>query len=184
MIYNKLAGLAKAKVLIVLLLSAIPFFGFFTYREQKLKEYTGECPPTLDSNLGYNSEKAYALFAKLDGGRALYAWTEITVDMIFPIIYSLFLSLVIVSIFQRCCTNKSLHPLVIVPFIAMLFDFSENILIAFMLFRSSDKFPALAEAASVFTKLKFGFLLLSLVTIAVSLAYLINQSERNAAKTS
>jgi len=175
---NKLARLAKAKVLIALFLVAIPFNIFFRYREKTLKDFSKECTPTLDSNTSYKSKDAYELFGKLDGGRELYAWTEITVDIIFPIIYSFFLSLLIIYIFQRCFTRKSLQYLALLPFIAMLFDYGENVLIAFMLFKYPAEYLGLASIASLFTKMKWSFLLISFLAILVGLACLMIQSDR------
>lgn len=183
MIYNKLARMAKAKVLIGLFIAALAFFGFFTIREKILKDLSRECPPTLDSNFFYTSTGAYELFGKLqERGRNLYAWTEITVDIVFPIIYSLFLSLLIIYISQRSLIFKFPQFLAILPFIAMLFDYAENILIAFMLFNYSDKYMGLATTASLFTKLKFSFLLMSLLVVFVGLACLMIQSDRERSK--
>jgi len=181
---NKLARLARAKVLIALFLVAIPFNVFFRYREKTLKDLSKECTPTLDSNTSYEPEDAYDLFGKLEGGREFYAWTEITVDIVFPILYSFFLSLLIIYIFQRCFAGKSPQYLALLPFIAMLFDYGENVLIAFMLFKYPAKYLELASIASVFTKLKWIFLIVSLVAILVGLARLMIQSDRVRGQTS
>jgi hypothetical protein len=178
MINNKLARMAKAKVLIGLFIAALPFLGFFQYREMTLKHFSNECRSTLDSNISYTSEDAYELFGKLKEGRKLYAWTEITVDIIFPIIYSLFLSLLIIYISQRCLINKSPQFLAILPFIAMLFDYGEHVLIAFMLFNYPQEHLALASIASLFTKLKLGLLVISFLAILFGLACLMIQSDR------
>jgi hypothetical protein len=179
---NKLARMAKAKVLIGLFIAALPFLGFFQYREITLKKLSNECRSTLDSNISYTSTDAYELFCKLKKGREFYAWTEITVDMIFPIIYSFFFSLLIIYIFQNC-SIKSPQFLAILPFIAMLFDYGENVLIAFMLFDYPRQYPALASIASLFTKLKWGLLVISFLAILYGLAYLMIQSERKRGQT-
>lgn len=182
---NKLARMAKAKVLIALFIATIPFLLFFTYRETALQDLSHECSPTLDPNLFYTSEDAYELFGKLEQrGRKLYAWTAITVDMVFPIIYSFFLSLLTIYIYQRCLIKKSPHFLPILPFIAMLFDYGENVLIAFMLFNYPQEHTALASIASLFTKLKLGFLIISYLAIFIGLACLMIQSDRKREQTS
>src|SRR5215203_1330122 len=145
---SKLARMANCKVIIVLIIVALPFLFFFRYRENALKAFTCQdqpipCKdsPTLDSNLSYDSDKAYELFEKLTPeGRQMYAWTEITVDVIFPIIYSLFLSLLMIWVFQKSSNYKSQQYLAMLPFIAILFDFCENVLIAIMLFDYQQKY--------------------------------------------
>jgi len=177
--HDKLAQMANGKVLIVLLVAGLIFQFIFQYRNNTLKTYSGEDKPTLDSNLCYDSKSAYALFTKLkDPGRKLYAWTEITVDLIFPIIYAFFLSLLIIYLFQKCSINTSEQFVVMLPFIAMLFDYGENILIAVMLFAYPQEHPALVSIASVFTKLKWSCVSVSFVAILFGLACLAITSVR------
>ena len=172
-IQNKLAQMANGKVLIVLLIAGLLFFLIFRYRNNTLKTYSGVKNPTLDSNVCYDSKDAYVLFPKLtEQGRKFYAWTEITVDLIFPIIYAAFLSLLIIYLFQKCSINTSEQFVVLLPFIAMLFDYGENVLIAIMLFSYPKEHPALASVASVFTKLKWSFVSVSSVAILYGLACL------------
>lgn len=174
-IHNKLAQMANGKVLVVLLIVGLIFLFIFRYRDNALKTYSGKKDEehTLDSNICYDSKYAYALFDKLeDRGRKLYAWTEITVDLIFPIIYAAFLSLFIIHLFQKCSINTSQQFVVMLPFIAMLFDYGENILIAIMLFAYPHEYPALASIASVFTKLKWSFVAVSSGAILYGLACL------------
>lgn len=166
--------MAKCKVLLVLLMAALPFILFiFPYRTETLravicKDKPAPCNdnPTLDSKLSYDSDEVYALFRKFDRpSRQLYAWTEITVDMIFPIIYSLFLSLLMIWFFQKSFKYEKYGSLAMLPFIAMLFDYCENVLIAAMLFDYQREHFAVARVASLATKLKWSFFLLSLLAI-------------------
>jgi hypothetical protein len=177
---SKLARMANGKVLIVLFIAALLFQLIFECRNRTLTAYSGEPQPTLDSDVCYGPQKAHELFGKLgDRGRQLYAWTEITVDLIFPIIYSFFLSLLIIYIFQKSSSNKSLQSLAILPFVAMLFDYGENTLIAFMLFAYPQKYFAVAWVASLFTKLKWILLAVSFAAILFGLIRLVIKSLRH-----
>lgn len=173
--HNKLAQMANGKVVIALFIAVLIFFLIFRCRDNALKTYSGEKKErlTLDSNVCYDAKYARALFDKLTPpGRKLYAWTEITVDLIFPIIYAAFLSLFIVYLFQKCSINTSEQFVVMLPFIALLFDYGENILIAIMLFAYPQEYPGLASIASAFTKLKWSFLAVSSGAILYGLACL------------
>jgi hypothetical protein len=189
---SKLVRMAKCKVLLVLLTAALPFLLFiFPYRTETLKavickDKPAPCKdnPTLDSDPCYDSEEAYALIRKFDSpSRQLYAWTEITVDMIFPIIYSLLLSLLIIYIFQKSSNKTTYESLAMLPFIAMLFDYCENVLIAVMLFDYQREHFALARVASLATKLKFSFLAVSLAAILFGLIWLAIRSLSKESKT-
>jgi hypothetical protein len=176
--------MANGKVLILLFLAVLLFILFvFPCRNTTLRIVSGRKKPTLDSNIHYGAREAYELFGELkDEGRQLYAWTEITADLIFPIIYSLFLSLLIIYIFQKCSLNKPQQFLAMLPFSTLLFDYGENILIAFMLFDYPQVHTAVAEVASVFTKLKWTFLAVSLGAILFGLTCLAIKSVRNKGK--
>jgi hypothetical protein len=148
-----------------------------------LKIISGEKKPTLDSNISYGAREAHALFGKLkDEGRQFYACSEITADLIFPIIYSLFLSLLIIYIFQKCSLNKALQFVAMLPLLALLFDYIENILFAFMLFDYPQERTAFAEVASVSTKLKWTFLAVSAGAILFGLTCLVIKSVRKIGK--
>jgi hypothetical protein len=177
MIKSELARMANGKVLILLFLAALPFMAFvFPYRNTALSILSGREKPTLDSDFHYNATYAYELFCSLEEkGRRLYAWSEITADLVFPIIYSFFLSLLIIYIFQKSSFTKPQQFLAILPFLMLLFDYGENILVAFMLFDYPERHTALAQVASVFTKLKWSLLVVSLATILFGLTYLMIQ---------
>lgn len=174
-ILDKLAQMANGRVLIALLIVSIPFTVFFEWRKRFLRTYSHMDKTTLDFT-SYTATDAYELFSKLqERGRQVYAWTEITVDIIYPIIYSSFLSLLIIYIFQKCSMNKSLHLLAVLPFIVMLFDYCENSLIAFMLFAYPRQHLTLASIASWFTKLKLSLLALCGVVVIFALICLVNK---------
>lgn len=181
---SALARIANGKVLILLFSAGLLFLLFvFPYRNTTLKILSGHECPTLDSNIHYGATEAYKLFGQLTyEGRQLYAWSEITADLIFPIIYVLFLSLLIVYIFQKCSLNKPQQFLAMLPFLMFLFDYGENILIAIMLFDYPQEHTAVAEVASVFTKLKWSFFVLSLGAILFGLTCLVIKSVRKIGK--
>ncbi len=172
-ITDKLAQMANGKVLIALVLVSLPFTVLFEWRKRYLRTFSHMERTTLDFS-SYTAKDAYELFSKLqERGRQVYAWTEITVDMIYPIIYACFLSLLTIYIFQKCSMNKSLHLLALLPFIVMLFDYCENSLIAFMLFAYPREHLTLASIASSFTKLKLSLLVVCGVAVIFGLICLV-----------
>jgi hypothetical protein len=177
---SKFLRMANGKVLIPLFI-VVFLFGWFTFawRNETLKTLSGNFTlengkPTLDSDCFYTAEKAYDLFNKLgDDGRLFYAWTEITLDLIFPVLYTLFLSLLLIFIFRKLSNFKFQRALVLLPLMAMLFDFCENALIAFLLFAYPKKYIWIAVVASLSTKLKWIFVFASLAAIFYGLIRLV-----------
>lgn len=181
---SKLSRMANGKVLICLSLAALPFILFiFPYRTKELKATSGESNPTLDSDFFYTPREAYELFGKLKpSGRRLYLWTEITADLIYPVIYSLLLSLLIIYIFRKFSGIKLQQALATLPLTAMLFDYCENVLIAIMLFAYPQERLGTAYAAGLFTKLKWIFVSASLAAILFGLVYVAFRSRSKGGK--
>jgi hypothetical protein len=120
----------------------------------------------------------YPLFQKVSEYRPFsttsnirfYAITEVTLDLIFPISYGLFLAIFIVQVFPEDLAKY----LVFVPLLASLCDLIENISLAWMAwnFKTSEKIPGLlAELTFVFTKMKFVLLIVAFVFLFASLIF-------------
>lgn len=126
------------------------------------KPVLGGAPaPSLDGRLlGYTPDEAHDLLrAYGDSGRRVYAIIALTLDLVYPVTYSLFMSLVLVrGSRNRPALASFLRPFALVPFIGMLADYSENISVLAMIARYSDTEPSttLATVANIFTLTKWG----------------------------
>ena len=115
----------------------------------------------LDTRQWYTPEQADALFSALDQldprARAVYAWTEVSVDLVFPAAYGLLLALALLRLFGNG------PPLYRLPIGGAAADVFENISIA-LLAATYDGAPSPGtRVAAVFTLLKSVLLLMSLV---------------------
>jgi hypothetical protein len=102
--------------------------------------------------------------------RAAYRIFELTGDIIYPIIYTLFFGLAITWLFQRGFPSTSgMHKFNVVPFGAWLFDLFENLGIVAML----SVFPLtpalLAWISAVFTLVKWLFAGASILLVVIGL---------------
>jgi Patatin-like phospholipase len=109
--------------------------------------------------LGYTPAQV-ADFLKQIGpaGRSLYAWTQLTLDVVFPVIY-------VVCIGRPLARTASpaIGPLLIwLPFVVAGFDLVENVLTAYLAWTFDGRPSPLAEFASLFTRSKYAFLVVSL----------------------
>ncbi len=117
----------------------------------------------FDSQFSYSVERAYEIVEPYNAKeRQAYILGHLTVDLVFPVIYSLFLSLLV----YRLSLNVSLS---LLPFLGMAADFLENIGIIFLLSNYSYLPPALVRLTSFFTSLKWLFLIISLINIFILL---------------
>lgn len=116
----------------------------------------------LDARQWYSPEEAATLLEGLGAsGRSLYAWTEISLDLAFPVLYGLLFALLLARVFRY----GRVWPLL--PLAAAVADLLENALIATLAWTYSGGATPLAWAAAVFTALKSGLLLLALVALLV-----------------
>jgi hypothetical protein len=106
-----------------------------------------------------------------EAGRADYRLFELTGDIIYPIVYTLFFSLAITWLFQRGFpSNSPMQKYNVVPFGGWLFDLLENLGIVTMLSVFPSTPALLAWVTAIFTLIKWLFAIASGVLILTGLA--------------
>jgi hypothetical protein len=122
----------------------------------------------LDLMFFYRPDQAFAMIEKYGpAARDIYLKIEITADIIYPIIYTLFYGLLLSWLFQRGFKPDSpmqKYNAVIVG--AWFFDLLENIGIVSMLSTYPSQIDALAWLTMIFGSLKWAFFL---ATVALTL---------------
>ncbi len=150
---------AQGKTLLALFLLLLLFtFVIFPWRSSELPKMQPPLEkPTLDTQFGYSVQTVYETARQLgEQGRMAYALTEVSVDLVYPVLYSLFLSLLMLAIFRRLLAPTSAWlRLALLPVVVPLFDYAENFSIVFILLNYPTQFPSLAQAANVFTLAKW-----------------------------
>lgn len=105
-----------------------------------------------------------------EAGRATYRTVELTADILYPIIYTLFFCLLLSWLLQRAFANGSrLRLLNVVPVGGWLFDLLENIGIVTMLSSYPSSSALVTWMTILFTIVKWAFALITLVLIVVAL---------------
>jgi hypothetical protein len=156
---NKLKDFAKGWLVLVLFVLDGFFMFFVMPMLGALMQGDNGGPGPLDLNFFYTPDKAFAMIASYgEYGRAFYRNIELTADIIYPIVYTLFFSLCITWFFQRAfAAGSKLQRLNVVPFGAWLFDLFENLGIVVLLTVYPSQPAALAWLTAVFTALKWTF---------------------------
>ncbi len=126
--------------------------------------------------VGYSAEYAQKLLETLgETGLFVYQWKQIPLDMIYPILFAVTFSLLLALILKNSFPQKNnLHKLCILPMLAGLFDYLENIGIIIMI----QLFPVfhewIANITNIFSVLKsltstivFTLIIIGLVILSV-----------------
>jgi hypothetical protein len=166
---------ANFKTLLLIILLALPFnIIFFPWRNSRLSDLSGVTEPFLDARFTYTPSTLNALFAAYgQSGRRLYALSEVTIDLIYPILYTLFLSLLISLILTKVFPDFiALKPLSFLPFVILLSDYTENFSLVILSLRHPNRIDWLAHMASLFTSIKWMVLSIIIVFILLGLAAL------------
>lgn len=125
----------------------------------------------LDLMFFYTPEKAFEMMEKYgEQGRALYLRIELTADIIYPIIYTLFLGLLISWLFQRGFKPESpMQKWNIMPVGGFVFDLLENLGIVSMLSMYPAQPAALAWLTMIAGSIKWAFAIVSIGLILIGL---------------
>jgi hypothetical protein len=113
----------------------------------------------LDLQLTYDAEKEYDLIgAYSESERKTYILVELTLDVIYPIVYALLFSFLLFMLHKDIQIAKF-------PFVITILDFVENGGIVTLLINYPKEMHGLATFTSVFTTLKWLVLGLTLILI-------------------
>jgi hypothetical protein len=116
----------------------------------------------LDARFWYTPDEAQCLFRRLGvESRRLYAITELTLDLIFPVVYGVLFAFLLIHLYPR----QHVQALLLIPLAAMMLDIVENVLIAYLALSFDGSGSPVTRVAAVFTSAKFVCFLLSLVLI-------------------
>jgi hypothetical protein len=103
-------------------------------------------------------------------GISFYKNFTITIDLFYPIIYSLFLALLIAWLFKKSISTESkMHYLSIVPLFSWIFDWLENINILIMLYIYPNIPHFVVNISSICTSIKWSFSALSGIILIISI---------------
>ena len=127
-------------------------------QQAKIEAGSGGVGP-IDLQIFYTPEKVYGMIASYSAEvRASYRLFELTGDILYPIVYTLFFSLAITWLFQRgFASNSNMHKYNVVPFGAWLFDLFENLGIVTMLSVYPSTPTLVAWLSAKFTLIKWMF---------------------------
>ena len=155
--------------LVLIFLAGTVLFNAVILPDQAAKfEATPGSAGPIDLQFFYTPEEAYDMVASYGGElRADYLIFELTGDIIYPIVYTLFFALGITWVFQRGFASDSvMQKYNVVPFGAWFFDLLENLGIVTMLSVFPSTPAMLAWVSAIFTVLKWFFAAVSIILLS------------------
>jgi cellulose synthase/poly-beta-1,6-N-acetylglucosamine synthase-like glycosyltransferase len=114
------------------------------------------------------------------GGREAYIKARFTFDLIWPVVYTFFLTVSISWLFSRAFDPDSFwRRLNLVPVFAMAFDYLENISSSLIMLRYPQETPVVVTLAPIFTMLKWILISGSIILLLLGVIFGIWQWIRN-----
>jgi hypothetical protein len=159
-----LTRIAGWKSLLLLLALYLVFVGYILKNtETNITELAGKRIGIIDLTFGFNPQKTLMMVAGYgDAARSYYARTEMTIDIVYPVIYAFLLGIILTLLYR-----ESAYAWVsLVPFICLLLDYLENINIVILLITFPQQSFAIATLCEIFKLMKwltFGCVILSMI---------------------
>jgi hypothetical protein len=146
---------ALSALLLFLLFSALVLPQQATNAEQE----TGSTE-SPDTSFVYSREELYQIAESYgEQGRQAYVRARFTFDLIWPLVYSLFLATAISWVFGKAFAPDSRWQRAnLIPLLAALSDYLENLSTSLVMLRYPDQTPVVDALAPVFTALKWSLL--------------------------
>lgn len=169
--------IANWKTLLLFLVAYMLFPGYiFKNAEQKINELAGSPIGIIDLTFGFKPQETLKMVdAYGDAGRAYYASVEMTADVAYPLVYAFFFGILLSLLYRK----TSYARVNLLPFLAMLFDYAENVNIVTLLKTFPQQSMAVASLCEVFKLLKwvtFGIIILLVLYGAMLLVLNRNKS--------
>ena len=133
-----------------------------------LERLSGMPDAVLDKRFTYTPDEAYALLSAYGvAGRRRYARNALMLDVLFPLAYGMFLTLVGLRVsLWLCMPSGFLRHVSLLPLLAVGFDYLENTSVVILAWKYPKRMAPLVRLSSTFTSLKW-------VTVAASVGLIV-----------
>ena len=163
--------ISKGWVALTSLIIFVLFTALVLPKQASLAESGTGNEKSPDMSFIYTSDDLYQLAqAYGEGGRMSYIKARFSFDLIWPVVYMVFLTTAISWLFQRVFRLGSLWQLAnLSPLCGMIFDYLENISTSLVMFRYPDPTAVVDKLAPIFTLTKWLFVGGSFVLLLLGL---------------
>ncbi len=168
---------ANWKILLLLLAVYVSFPAYWLKNaEATINQLAGKTIGPVDLTIGFDPARTLGMIADYGPvARSYYTRVELTIDLIYPLVYS-FLFAVVLTLLFRGRAYKLFRWVTLLPFVSLLFDYLENATIVGLLSSyPSQSYPlvVLCEIFKLVKWLSFG-LVVGLIVYGRLIRLLIN----------
>jgi hypothetical protein len=170
-ISGKLRQISTGWVALAALLIFLLFSALMLPRQSATAEEVAGDAGSPDMSFFYSADDLYRMAeAYGEEGRGAYIRARFTFDLIWPLVYTLFLATAITWVFSKAFAPDSRWQRVnLAPLVGALFDYLENLSTSLIMGRYPDPTAVVDVLAPVFTLLKWSFLAASFALLFVGM---------------
>jgi len=182
---NFMKRYSTGKIIIFLfVLTMTVYLTMLSYSIPAVAAYAPHLPIFDLSPTGYSFNYAYELLNELGTeGRELYLSTQLPLDFVYPGLFSITYTLLLIWIIAKTVnTNSKVYFSALIPFLAGVFDYIENIFIIKMILSFPELQVETVKMASTFTLLKSSFTMFFFVLLITGFGLLVKIKLSNMAK--
>ncbi|MEP2025632.1 MAG: hypothetical protein ABJH98_08145 [Reichenbachiella sp.] len=178
--HNKLTRLTtKPRIITLFILAHLVLLLMMLFTFPKINNQLGTEAFDLKAT-GYSVQKATTMLQNLDQATVdLYLFPQLfLLDVLYPLLLALLLSALMIRLsgLIKLSTDHGFSNLYLLPFLAMVLDYGENILIALMITNPNPVSESIIKTASLFTQMKSGTTTLCwLVVIVLFVVWLVRR---------
>ncbi len=173
---------STGKIISVLFLSTMTVYtAMLSYSIPAISAFAPDLSIFDLSPSGYSFTYANDLLNSLGiEGRNLYLSVQLPLDFIYPGLFSITYSLLLIWIFGKSFNADSkIYYFALIPFLAGFFDYVENVFIIIMITSFPDLQVTTVKYASIFTILKSSFTIFFFILLITSIALLFKTKISN-----
>lgn len=176
---GKISALANWKTILPLFLLFMLFMGYiFPNQQEKINAIANEELTSLDTRMDYSKEEVMVLFEKMGKeGRDIYYFVSSKIDMVYPIVYGLFVMFLMANFLKKVIAqNSKWRWMALLPILGGVFDYLENFNVQKLL----SNYPNITEEQVAFaaqmTQLKWTSIMgMMLITAVLLLVFVVKK---------
>ncbi|WP_028665202.1 hypothetical protein [Runella zeae] len=180
---NRLASflnhISNWKTLLVLVILYLPFpTYFFKNAEEKINLLAGQAIGPIDLTIGFTPKRTLQMVEAYGvRGREYYANVQMTLDVVYPLVYTLLLAVTLTLLYRK----KKYAPFTyinLLPFVVLVFDYLENGMIVLLLKNFPEQSYTVAAFCEVFKSIKWFSALICLLLIIYGSLKILPKSKK------
>lgn len=172
--------IANWKSLVFLLAIYVSFPAYWlTNAEATINRLAGKPIGPIDLTVGFNPGRTLQMVADYGPqARAYYTHVELTVDIMYPVVYSLLFAVILALLFRNKA-NRPFASVTLLPFVSQLFDYLENATIVGLLTTYPQQSTTLAVLCELVKLIKWILLGVIIVYMVYGLFRLLSPKRSN-----